>query len=57
MDENGATAAAATVATADRTLDSDLFAVNRPFSFLILNSHARTVLFYGRVTRPEPLVD
>lgn len=59
MNEEGVTAAAVTVATGDRTLDERpvRFVVNRPFSFTVLSIKAKTILFFGRVTRPVPLDD
>jgi serpin B len=59
LNEKGTEAAAATVATGDRDLGERpiLFAVNRPFAFAIVNVKAKTMLFFGRVTRPLPLSD
>jgi serpin B len=57
VNEKGTEAAAATIATGDRDLDGRpvLFAINRPFLFTIVQVKAKTVLFWGRVTRPQPL--
>jgi len=55
INERGTEAAAVSLATGDRIID-DLpipFVANRPFMFFIYHIRAKSVLFWGRVTRPE----
>jgi serine protease inhibitor len=55
VNEHGTEAAAVTIGTGDRTIDElpVPFNVNKPFIFFIYHVKAETVLFWGRVTRPE----
>jgi len=55
VNEKGTEAAAVTIGTGDRTIDElpIPFIANKPFIFFIHHVTANTVLFWGRVTRPE----
>lgn len=51
--ESGTEAAAATIVSLSRDGPSKSFAANRPFLFLIRDIPSKSVLFWGRVVRPE----
>jgi len=51
--ESGTEAAAATVANPTRTGPTRSFQANQPFMFFIMDVPTRSVIFSGRVTRPE----
>ncbi|CAG7817946.1 unnamed protein product [Allacma fusca] len=57
ISEKGTEAAAVSIATGDRIIGNNpiTFNVNRPFIFFIYNNLAETVLFWGRIIKPEPL--
>lgn len=54
VNEIGSTAAAVTIATADRILDEAPipFIANQPFLFFIFHNQVETILFWGRMGRP-----
>jgi serpin B len=55
VNERGTEAAAVTLATGDRIIEDPPipFIANKPFMFFIYHIRAKSVLFWGRVTRPQ----
>lgn len=52
IDENGSTAAAATVAMSRMMLYDDEFLCNRPFVFMVYDKHLQQILFTGLYSNP-----
>ncbi|CAL8071013.1 unnamed protein product [Orchesella dallaii] len=55
VNEKGTEASAVSFGAADRIIDDIPFACDKPFSFFIYHVKANTILFWGRVTRPDIL--
>ncbi|ODN03697.1 Serpin B9 [Orchesella cincta] len=55
VNEKGTEASAVSFGAADRIIDDIPFACDKPFSFFIYHVKANTILFWGRVTRPDNL--